>query len=136
MYFITENPSDARWLQTALHKGTAKDRANAGALLVTSNPLANLEALSTLIGFTKVSNKSSAEVISIVSDLWKEVLLPPHRKLYSLQMRGADWKLVRKDTSLTKEQQRRIYAYWHFENELKDQYFGKCHYRMKVTVRN
>ncbi|XP_065360520.1 CCAAT/enhancer-binding protein zeta [Calliphora vicina] len=121
--FLKQNPSDSRWLQTALHKGTAKDRANAGALLVTSNPLANLEALSTLIGFTKISNKSSAEVISIVTDLWKEVLLPPNRKLYSLQMRGADWKLVRKDTNLTKEQQRKIYAYWHFENELKDQYF-------------
>ncbi|KAI8126153.1 hypothetical protein FF38_10983 [Lucilia cuprina] len=121
--FLKNNPSDARWLQTALHKGTAKDRANAGALLVTSNPLANLDSLSTLIGFTKISNKSSAEVIAIVTDLWKEVLLPPHRKLYSLHMRGSDWKLVRKDTNLTKEQQRKIYAYWHFENELKDQYF-------------
>lgn len=125
MFRFSENPSDARWLQTALHKGTAKDRANAGALLVTSNPLANLEALSTLIGFTKMSNKSCVEVITIITDLWKEVLLPAFRKLYSIQMRGADWKAVRKDTNLTKEQQRKIYAYWHFENELKDLYFGK-----------
>ncbi|XP_019894741.2 uncharacterized protein F23B12.7 [Musca domestica] len=121
--FMKKNPSDARWLQTALHKGTAKDRANAGALLVTSNPLANLEALSTLIGFTKMSNKSCVEVITIITDLWKEVLLPAFRKLYSIQMRGADWKAVRKDTNLTKEQQRKIYAFWHFENELKDLYF-------------
>lgn len=56
--------------------------------------------------------------------MWKEVLLPPHRKLYSMQMRAADWKNVRKDASLTNEEKRRIYAYWHFENELKDQYFG------------
>ncbi|XP_037933758.1 uncharacterized protein F23B12.7 [Teleopsis dalmanni] len=121
--YLKRNPSDARWLQTALHKGTAKDRANAGALLVTSNPLANLEALSTLINFTKLSNKSCVEVIGILTDLWKEVLLPPQRKLLSLQMRGADWKTIRKDTLLTKEQQRRIYAYWYFENELKDHYF-------------
>ncbi|XP_075160643.1 nucleolar complex protein 1 [Haematobia irritans] len=121
--FNKKNPSDARWLQTALHKGTAKDRANAGALLVTSNPLGNLESLSTLIAFTKVSNKSCVDVIATITDLWKEVLLPAHRKLYSIQMRGADWKALRKDTLLTKEQQRKIFAYWHFENELKDLYF-------------
>lgn len=121
--FLKHNASDARWLQTALRKGTAKDRANAGALLVTSNPLANLEALSILIGFTKMSNKSSNEVVTILVDLWKKVLLPPHRKLLSLQMRGADWKLVRKSTNLSKERQQRIYAYWHFENELKEHYF-------------
>ncbi|XP_036342339.1 CCAAT/enhancer-binding protein zeta-like [Rhagoletis pomonella] len=121
--FSKRDASDARWLQTALRKGTAKDRANAGALLVTSNPLGNLEALSTLIGFTKQSNKASNEVMTILVDLWKKVLLPPHRKLLSLQMRGADWKLVRKNTTLSKDKQRRIYAYWYFENELKDQYF-------------
>ena len=92
---------------------------------MTSNPLANLEALANLIAFTKMSNKSCSEVITILTDLWKEILLPPHRKLISLQQRGADWKMVRKDSSLSKEQARRIYAYWHYENELKDQYFGK-----------
>lgn len=94
-------------------------------MLVTSNPIANLDALSNLIGFTKLSNKSSSEVITILTDLWKEVLLPPHRKLISLHLRGADWKLVKKDKTLSKEQVRRIYAYWYFENELKDYYFGK-----------
>ncbi|XP_067642462.1 nucleolar complex protein 1 isoform X2 [Eurosta solidaginis] len=121
--FSKRDASDARWLQTALHKGTAKDRANAGALLVTSNPLGNLEALGTLISFTKLSNKSSNEVLTILVDLWKQVLLPPHRKLLSLQMRGADWKSLRKNTILSKEKQRRIYAYWYFENELKEHYF-------------
>lgn len=43
-------------------------------------------------------------------------------------MRGADWKLLRKDTSLSKEKQRKIFAYWFFENELKDQYTGKFNY--------
>ncbi|ALC44861.1 CG7839, partial [Drosophila busckii] len=117
------NPTDARWLQTALHKGTAKDRANAGALLVTSNPLGNLEALSTLISFCKISNKSSNEVIAVLTDLWKEVLLPPQRKLLSIHTRGADWKQLKKRSAeLHKEQTRRVYAYWYFENELKEQY--------------
>ncbi|KAH8345640.1 hypothetical protein KR067_000065 [Drosophila pandora] len=120
--FNKRNPSDARWLQTALHKGTAKDRANAGALLVTSNPLGNLEALTTLIGFCKLSNKASNDVIAVLTDLWQEVLLPPNRKLLAIHTRGADWKKLKKDETLHKEQQRHIYAYWYFESELKDQY--------------
>ncbi|KAM8710489.1 hypothetical protein ACLKA7_017155 [Drosophila subpalustris] len=119
--FSKRNPTDARWLQTALHKGTAKDRANAGALLVTSNPLGNLEALSNLIGFCKISNKSSNDVIAVLTDLWQEVLLPPQRKLLSIHTRGADWKHLKK-RDLPRDQARRIYAYWYFENELKDQY--------------
>ncbi|KAH8379076.1 hypothetical protein KR009_003013 [Drosophila setifemur] len=120
--FNKRNPTDARWLQTALHKGTAKDRANAGALLVTSNPLGNIEALSSLIGFCKLSNKASNDVIAVLTDLWQQVLLPPNRKLLAVHTRGADWKKLKKDASLAKEQQRRIYAYWYFEGELKDQY--------------
>lgn len=61
--FRIDNPSDAKWLQTALHKGTSKDRANAGALLVQSNPLPNLTALETLVGLAKVSNKTSAMAV-------------------------------------------------------------------------
>ncbi|XP_017133754.1 uncharacterized protein F23B12.7 [Drosophila elegans] len=120
--FNKRNPTDARWLQTALHKGTAKDRANAGALLVTSNPLGNLEALTTLIGFCKISNKASNDVVAVLTDLWQEVLLPPNRKLLAVHTRGADWKKLKKDEKLRNEQKRRIYAYWHFESELKDQY--------------
>lgn len=59
------NPSDVKWLKTALHKGTSKDRANAGALLVQSNPLANLETLESLIGFTKVTNKNSTDSVGM-----------------------------------------------------------------------
>lgn len=61
--FEKRNPSDVKWLKTALHKGTSKDRANAGALLVQSNPLANLETLESLITFTKVTNKNSTDSV-------------------------------------------------------------------------
>lgn len=57
------NPVDVKWLKTALHKGTSKDRSNAGALLVQTNPVANLETLETLIGFTKVTNKNSTDTV-------------------------------------------------------------------------
>lgn len=57
------NPSDVKWLKTALHKGTSKDRANAGALLVQSNPIANIETIENLIGFTKITNKNSTDTV-------------------------------------------------------------------------
>lgn len=60
-----ENPSDGKWLRTALQKGTSKDRANAGALLVQTNPLANLQTLETLIGFTKTTNKMSTDSVGM-----------------------------------------------------------------------
>lgn len=63
-YFIfAGNPSDVKWLKTALHKGTSKDRANAGALLVQSNPIANLETLESLISFTKITNKNCTDSV-------------------------------------------------------------------------
>lgn len=61
--FQKRNPSDGKWLKTALHKGTSRDRANAGALLVQSNPIGNLEALETLIGSTKNANKTSTDSV-------------------------------------------------------------------------
>lgn len=111
-------------MQTTLHKGTSKDRANAGALLITSNPLGNLQALETLIGYTKLSNKLSPGVIEILAEVFKDVLLPPHRPLISIQHRGEDWKKLKK-ANLPKNNQKRLLAYWYFENELKEHYFGE-----------
>lgn len=51
-------------------------------------------------------------------------LLPPNRKLMSLAMRGADWKALKKSETVNKETKDRVFAYWHFEQELKEQYFG------------
>ena len=120
---ILDNPSDAKWLQTALHKGTSKDRANAGALLVQTNPLPNLASLESLISLTKLSNKTNIDVFSIVTDLFINSLLPHHRKLISLQNRSNDWKVL-KGKTFDKSTKELIYAYWHYENELRDHYHG------------
>lgn len=114
------NPQDAKWLETALHKGTIKDRANAGALLVQSNPLPNLSALDSLIALTKFSNKNSADILETVTNLFI-VMLPSQRKLIQLQQRGNDWKQL-KSKALETSTKNQIYAYWYFENELKDRY--------------
>lgn len=51
-------------------------------------------------------------------------LLPPNRKLISIQLRGADFKKLEKNESLDKKVKSKILAYWWFENELKEQYFS------------
>lgn len=120
---ISDNPSDVKWLQTALHKGTSKDRANSGALLVQTNPLPNIASLESLVSLTKLSNKTNVDVFEVVTDLFINSLLPPHRKLISLQNRGNDWKVL-KNKTIEKSNKDRVYAYWHYENLLKDQYHG------------
>lgn len=60
-----------------------------------------------------------------MTDLFINALLPPNRKLVSFALRGADWKSVKKNEDLDKATKDRIYAYWHIENVIKDQYSGK-----------
>lgn len=119
--FNLDNPNDAKWLETALHKGTSRDRANAGALLVQSNPLPNLSALDSLITLTKFSNKNSVDLLETVTELFRS-LLPPHRKLIPLDLRGNDWKLLKSNKSLETAQRSQVYAYWQYEHELKGYY--------------
>lgn len=121
---MIENPTDSKWLEIALHKGTSKDRANAGALLVQTNPLGNLTSLEKLIGLTKISNKTSTEAIGIITELFISALLSPNRKLLSIPLRGADWKALKKNSNIEKSVKDRIFAAWHFEAELKEQYYG------------
>lgn len=50
-------------------------------------------------------------------------LLPAHRKLKAANQRGAEWKRLRKNESIDASEKSKIYAYWHFEDKLKEQYF-------------
>uniref|UniRef100_A0A1B0CVZ1 CCAAT-binding factor domain-containing protein n=2 Tax=Lutzomyia longipalpis TaxID=7200 RepID=A0A1B0CVZ1_LUTLO len=117
------NPTDAKWLQTALHRGTLRDRANAGTLLFQSNPLGNLSALDVLIGLTKAANKASVDVIDVITDLFITSILPGSRKLASIEQRGKDWKTLKGEKKLEKSFLEKVYTYWHFESELKQRYF-------------
>ncbi|XP_058833075.1 CCAAT/enhancer-binding protein zeta [Topomyia yanbarensis] len=120
---MKQNPQDAKWLMTALEKGTSRDRANAGALLVQTNPLCNLPALETLVGMVKLSNKGHLDVIEVLSELLLNSIMPSFRKLISLPLRGADWKNIKK-LDIDKALRDRIFAYWHFEDALRDVYFA------------
>lgn len=48
--------------------------------------------------------------------------MPAHRKLIPFQNRGNDWKNLKNDAKLDKSTKDKIYAYWHFENELKENF--------------
>lgn len=111
-------------METALYKGTAKDKANAGALLVQSNPFSNLSALENLINQTKISNKFGPEVVETVTDLFTNALLPSFRKLIPLSLRGADWKLLKKNTEIEQQMKNKVYAYWYFEDKIKEYYYS------------
>lgn len=89
-----------------------------------TNPLGNLSSLEKLIGLTKISNKTSSEATGIIAELFISALLSPDRKLLSIPLRGADWKELKKNNNIEKSVKDRIYAAWHFEAELKEQYYG------------
>lgn len=55
-------------------------------------------------------------------ELFVNSLLPAHRKLIPFQNRGNDWKNLKNDSSMDKSTKDKIYAYWHFENELKENF--------------
>lgn len=61
----------------------------------------------------------------VTTDLFINALLPATRKLKSIAQRGADWKALKKNDSVDAATRGKVYAYWHFEENLKDQYFGK-----------
>lgn len=86
-----------------------------------SNPLPNIPSLESLITLTKVNNKTNVDVLEVVTDLFINSLLPHHRKLIPLQNRANDWKMLN-TKNLEKKVKDQLYAYWHYEHELKDQY--------------
>ncbi|XP_049296983.1 CCAAT/enhancer-binding protein zeta [Anopheles funestus] len=118
-----DDPSDAKWLLSALEKGTLRDRANAGALLVQTNPFCHLQALDTLVAMVKTSNKGYLDLIEVLTDLMTKTLMPSYRKLITIPMRGADWKHLQKQENLEKSKRDTIYAHWHFEDQLREHYF-------------
>ncbi|XP_058066364.1 CCAAT/enhancer-binding protein zeta [Anopheles bellator] len=118
-----DNPSDARWLQSAMEKGTSRDRASSAALLVQSNPFCNLDALETVIAMVKPSNKGHQSVVEVVTELMLKSLMPASRKLISIPLRGADWRNVQRQ-ELPKSIRDPLLAHWHFEDRLRELYFN------------
>lgn len=64
----------------------------------------------------------SLKFTDVITDLFINALLPPNRKLISFALRGADWKALKKNDTVNKSTKDQIYAYWHLETVIKDQY--------------
>lgn len=62
-------------------------------------------------------------IADVTTDLFMNALLPAHRKLKSVNQRGAEWKKLKKNDSLDTSEKSKLQAYWNFEEQLKDQYF-------------
>lgn len=60
-----------------------------------------------------------------MTELFINALLPPDRKLLSIPMRGADWKALKKNDNVDKSTKDKVYALWHYEATLKENYFGE-----------
>uniref|UniRef100_A0AAG5DH49 CCAAT-binding factor domain-containing protein n=1 Tax=Anopheles atroparvus TaxID=41427 RepID=A0AAG5DH49_ANOAO len=120
---LKDNPPDGKWLQSAMEKGTTRDRASSGALLVQTNPFCNLQALETVIGMVKPSNKGHLDVVEVLTDLMLNSLMPSFRKLIPIQMRGADWRHLQKQ-DINKGLRDAVYAHWLFEEQLRELYFN------------
>lgn len=123
--FSLENRNDINWLRTALAKGSLEDRVKAGSLIIAANPEGSLETLDTLIEFTRSSHKFNKNVLRMLKELWLEILMPQTRRLYDLDARSKFWRGVC-DLNVPNDdtRQRRLLAYWFFENELKAKYEG------------
>lgn len=108
------NSSDSKWLKSALYHGSAHDKTNADVLLVQSNSLSSLTAVEPLNGQTKHTNKSSSHVIDLLSQSFmnSDILL----------QRDNDWKKVRTDEGLNKNERAKIYTYSYFEKKILDNY--------------
>lgn len=71
-----------------------------------------------------MANNRCTDVIEVLSELFTNALLPADRKLLTFQLRGADWKSLKKNPKLDQKTKNQILAYWHFESDLKEHYFN------------
>ena len=76
--------SSVAWLQQAKQGGTTTDKVAAMAVLVQEHPMAHLKSLESLVAMVGKRGGARAVVgttLDAMVELWKDVLLPPDRKL-------------------------------------------------------
>lgn len=91
--------ADERWVETTMRRGTLKDRIAAASVVVTQDPVHKLHALDLLLDLAgcgvgadgaggSVPNSRVGQMASeALADLFANTLLPPDRKLVSLDER-------------------------------------------------
>ncbi len=113
--------SSVAWLQQAKQGGTTTDKVAAMAVLIQGHPMAHLKSLESLVTMAGKRGGARAVVgttLDAMVELWKDVLLPPNRKLryfYQQPLRRLT------DSNSSKVVDRCLVA-WEFEDRLKSQY--------------
>lgn len=113
--------SSVAWLQQAKQGGTTTDKVAAMAVLIQEHPMAHLKSLESLVTMAGKRGGARAVVgttLDAMVELWKDVLLPPNRKLKYFYQQPLQ-RLM--DSTSSKVVDRCLVA-WEFEDRLKSQY--------------
>lgn len=130
--------SDERWVENTMKKGTLKDRIAATSVLVSTDPIHKLSALDSLLGMAGCadSGQSNSRVAQMAAealeDLFLNTLLPPGRKLLTLEQRP----LALYELSSTKTLSPRVLLLWRFEEILKERYQSFLSGYLAATLRD
>lgn len=110
--------SGVSWLEQAKQGGTTSDKVAAMAVLVQESPLAHLSSLDGLLTMARKRGGARAVVgnsLDVLSELWKDVLLPHDRKLRFFEQQPL--------AMLPKGKQGdKHLVLWEFEDQLKSKY--------------
>lgn len=130
--------SDERWVENTMKKGTLKDRIAATSVLVSTDPIHKLSDLDSLLGMAGCadSGQSNSRVAQMAAealeDLFLNTLLPPGRKLLTLEQRP----LALYELSSTKTLSPRVLLLWRFEEILKERYQSFLSGYLAATLRD
>ena len=119
--FGNDGSADERWVENTMKRGTLKDRIAAMSVIVSTNPVHKLYALDGLLQMAGCSggqtNARMAQMAAeALEDLFLNTLLPPKRKLLSLDQRP----LYRYEGQ--KMLSPRILLLWRYEEMIKEKY--------------
>uniref|UniRef100_A0A915ELA9 Ig-like domain-containing protein n=1 Tax=Ditylenchus dipsaci TaxID=166011 RepID=A0A915ELA9_9BILA len=128
-WYRSKNRSDANWLESVSSRGTFADRISVVQLKVQRSPVHALSRLTQLVSMVqKKGLRESTSTLKVLKELFIQDLLPPNRKLMSMQSRPLlkyANALKGKDSNLAQAKKRLIM--WKFEANLKLSYDSFVH---------
>lgn len=123
---IFSGGGDQRWVESTIRKGTLKDRIAAMSVTVSRYPIHKFHALDGLLqmaGGTSEAGQANSRVAQLAAealeDLFLNTLLPPDRKLRTLEERPLP---SLDDGSVKKTLSPRLLLLWRYEEMVKEKY--------------
>lgn len=117
--------SDAKWLKTALQRGTTSDKVAASILMIQDHPKYNLGRLVSLVSQVRgAKHNQCSMVVASLKELFLADLLHPKFRLLKLEEQDLD-KITSNESNsviMTNTAKNRLLAHWYFEDQLCEQY--------------